>query len=161
MSFSHISDIDTRHPDLWQKFVLLLFHHFSLATIHGLNYIASMRLLFLRVFWTLTVLFFLFLGGITSSKILINFYQEPFEVVLQDHSFMPITKVPFPTVTICANQFSDRWNLARMSINMLEPILKDQHSNFMEDFKKSAYFRKISPRSNTVPNYVCALYIPC
>ena len=121
---------------LRQKYWTLLVNSFSLASMHGVNYAAGLNYVLLRVFWLLLVASFTTFSAFSSLTVLMSYYEDPWLITLQDPTAMAATEAPYPTITICADQLPDKYNLPRIGLNLLEDQIRQDFAQFVNTFER-------------------------
>ena len=66
---SHYNMNPTFSTETFKYWEMITFY-FSLATIHGLNYVAELKMNFLKMFWGLLIISFFLFSMVTSIQIL-------------------------------------------------------------------------------------------
>ena len=99
-----------------------LYLYFDMGTLHGLNYLPMSSNVLDRLFWILLTGSFLSIATYLTFLTFQDLYSNPLETILSA-SEKTIFEVQYPTITVCPNQFYDRWNLPRILLNQVGRVI--------------------------------------
>ena len=123
----------TERSGFWSLFAISI-------SVHGIQYAVDKPA---QIF----IWLFIVTGCLTYAIVLIGFsfhenIQDPFFMSDSDIDTAHAFDAPFPSVTICANQFYDKWNLQRLIFNIEAALASnfdgdnDHFGDFSREFSK-------------------------
>ena len=115
--------------------------YFSETSIHGLRYLVDGKNILEKVCWSLVVMVSLYFAG---SMILTSIEDNEKAPILTTIETISFEDVPFPAVTIAADERANPWGFVQKTFNMMTFYgidKRDKHTN-KEVFEDSYELRK-------------------